>query len=155
MVPKPKRATLVGALSFTSIFAGCADGPTSAFPPDPVFQVLVSDGLVVFTQNRVADVTMDALFEGTVAGDESGCLRLASSDGATVVWPLGYRAEVEGSSVEILDVDGVVVGRVGETFTISGGEVGALTEAMGFTDADRELAGACPGSYWIAGQVTG
>ena len=149
MASMPKRSTPVGALLFTFALAGCGDG-TIVASPDPMLEVLTKDGVVLFTQNRVPDVTMDALFEGPVVQDAAGCLRLASADGATVVWPLGYTADVGGSSIEIRAADGALVGTVGEAFTSGGGEVEALTEAMGFTDADRHAAEVCPGRYWIA-----
>ena len=148
MASMSKQGALLGAFLLTSVLLGCGDGPIAS-SSEPVLQVLASDGLVVFTQNRVPDATMDALFEGTVVRDPAGCLRLASSAGATVVWPHGYTAEAGSSSVQIFDADGALVGTIGESFSIGGGEVVSLTQAMGFTDAVRRASEACPGRYWI------
>lgn len=105
----------------------------------------------VFLSMRVDPAeSMDALFEGAVVADESGCLRLDSPDAHTVVWPMDYSFDSAGGTIRILDADGGLVGRVGESFHLGGGEVTSLHDEMGFTAADRELAGThCPGRYWI------
>lgn len=107
---------------------------------------------VVFLRMRTnPTVTMDALFVGAVVVDDNGCLRLDSPDRHTVVWPRGYDFTTAGGTIRILDAQGDVVGRVGESFRLGGGEVTSLRDEMGFTAADRALAAThCPGRYWIA-----
>ena len=110
------------------------------------------DGVVLLTQNVVPEVVMDALFEGRVAPDASGCLRLdvESDYGVTAVWPRGYELRTLDGALHVVDGDGEAVGPIGGFFALGGGEAPELTEAMGFTAADRELAHAtCPGRYWI------
>lgn len=107
-------------------------------------------GVVFMTQDVVHDVTMDALFEGDVVADEAGCLRLQSADAATVVWPQGLTAVPAEGRIEVRDAKGQSIGRIGGGFSLAGGEVSTLSDAMGFTAADRSVAAAeCPGNYWI------
>lgn len=109
-------------------------------------------GVLFLTQNVIHEVTMDALFEGAVSPDESGCLRLdiEGDYGVTAVWPRGYALRTLDGALHVVDGDGTPVGPVGGPFALGGGEVTELTDAMGFTAADRELAEAtCPGRFWI------
>lgn len=112
-------------------------------------------GELVFLAMRITpDVHMEALFEGRVVEDEAGCLRLDGPDAATVVWPRGWGFERRNGTVRILDADGQLVARLGERMSLGGGEVETLPAAMGFTQADRDLAeNHCPGRYWIVGDA--
>ena len=93
---------------------------------------------------------MSALFEGTVVVDGAGCIRLSGPDDATVIWPHGFTAELTIEGVEIHDRSDHPVGRLGDHFSLGGGEVETLHAGMGFTEEDRELASRhCPGRYWI------
>lgn len=110
------------------------------------------DGVVLLTQNVVDADAMDALFEGNVAPDASGCLRLGVEGeyGVTAVWPQGYELAAIDGAPHVVDGAGDPVGLIGGAFALAGGEVPELTDAMGFTEADRELAHAtCAGRYWI------
>jgi len=107
---------------------------------------------VVLTQSVVPEVTMGALFQGDVTLDEAGCMRLAGSDAHTVIWPVGYGVRSEGSDRVVHDDQGAPVGVIGGSFSLGGGEVPQLSDALGFSDEDRALAASeCPGRFWIAG----
>lgn len=107
---------------------------------------------MVLTQNVVPQVTMDALFEGDVTLDGAGCIRLASGDAPTVIWPVGYGVRSEGSDRVVHDDQGARVGVIGGSFSLDGGEVPQLSDALGFSDDDRALAASqCPGGFWIVG----
>lgn len=109
---------------------------------------------IIFTQNVDPGATMDALFEGRVVLDQTGCLRLASTAGATVIWPAGYALRAVGNALEVMGPDGEVKGRVGGVFRIGGGEVPILTDRMPISDEVRSLArDLCPGRFWLAGDV--
>lgn len=127
-------------------------------PTDPAPDLFVADALearlsgeLAFLAMRITpDAHMDALFEGAVEEDDAGCLRLDSPDDATVVWPRGWGYDRQGATVRILNADGQLVARIGEQMSLGGGEVDTLPAAMGFTQADRDLAeNHCPGRYWI------
>lgn len=148
------RGRMVIALS---LVAGVAAVACSSDPLDPpvaaTFQVeSVGEGdpILMMTQSVVPTAVMDAYFEGLIEVDEAGCLRLDGGGGATVVWPLGYTGVATTEGVAILDTDGAGVGHVGGTFSFGGGMVPELLATLGFTQADRNLAGSlCPGNYWI------
>lgn len=138
------------AVAVAMTAAGCSD---EALAPDQRgIEARDVAGVTLLTQNVVQDVTMDALYEGVVVEDGSGCLRLGDASGSTVVWPDGYGAYSTLGDVFIVDPEGVEVGQVGGSFSLPGGEVTELSDAMGFTQADRDLAAdRCPGRYWIVG----
>lgn len=140
------RAWLVAAL--LGSVAGCNRSVTE-LPPEHLLKVTMQDGLLVLTQSRRPSAAMEALFTGPVVADGLGCLRLASEEGATVVWPEGYTLETSGDVHRVLDEEGAPAGALGEEFVLGGGEVSALLASMGFTDEDRERAEACPGRYWL------
>lgn len=128
--------------------AGCSGSSTGPVP-DALLEVTARDGLVFMTQNVDENDRMEALFRGAVIADAQGCLRLGTADGATAVWPRGYALDASGEVPRVMDERGEPVGALGDTFQLAGGEVEHLLERMGFTDADRERARACPGRYWI------
>lgn len=132
---------------------GACDGsPTAELDPQPRLHLLDASGIVFMTQNAVPDATMDALFEGRIVPDEAGCLRLDPPEPATVAWPHGYGLRTGADGARIVDEEGRTVGTLDGTFRLGGGEVADLSEAMGFSTADRELARSrCPGRYWIVG----
>lgn len=135
------------------VVAGCteATGPGDGGVETAVhLQVRHEQGVLLLTQNVVQEVTMDALYEGTVTADADGCLRLDGPSPVTVVWPMGYSLEREGGELRITDASGAPVGVLGGDFSLAGGEVAELLDAMGFTAEDRALAEArCPGDYWV------
>lgn len=146
---------VAGVLTVLALTAG---GCSSLTDLDPLsigadtIEARIGAGIVFISMKISPDASMSALFEGPVLADEDGCLRLDSPDAHTVVWPKGYDFDVAGGTIRILDAEGAVVGRVGEDFSLGGGEVTSLHEGLGFTDADRELAEThCPGRYWIVG----
>ncbi len=127
-------------------------------PTDTAPDLLVADALearlsgeLVFLAMRITpDTHMSALFVGAAVEDDAGCLRLDSPDRATAVWPRGWGFERRDGTVRILDADWKLVARIGEQVSLGGGEVETLPAAMGFTQADRDLAeNHCPGRYWI------
>lgn len=123
----------------TTAGGGCEAIPVASDEGSPVF----------FTQSEVPDAHMDALFEGPVVRDEAGCLRLSSADGATVVWPTGFTLDDGGL---VRDAEGQVIGRIGSSFQIPGGEVPILHDGLAVSDEVRSRAEThCPGRYWIAG----
>lgn len=145
------RALALLALPLTGACSSDAASPTLPDPPAGL-QVTVQEDVVVLTQNVVPEVTMEALFDGDVILDEAGCMRLATDGAHTVIWPVDYGVRSEGSDRIVHDDQGNPVGVIGGSFTVSGGEVSGLSDALGFTDADRALAASqCPGGFWIVG----
>lgn len=145
----PGRA---GLLALVVTAAGCSS------PMAPGLELVRGDGIearvgpeVVFIGMKIVpEVNMEALYEGRVTADESGCLRMEGEDRHTVVWPKGYGVVTANGGFEIIDDAGAVIGRVGGEFRVPGGEVPYLHEGIGFTEADRALAEAyCPGKFWI------
>lgn len=137
------------AMGIMMVLAACSD-PLSTVSTSPNLQVLSADGVKLITQNLVPAAAMDALFEGSVVADEQGCIRLDAEDDATVIWPHGFTLQSTTEGLVIQDESGGSAGRLGDDFSLPGGEVTSLTDAMGFTDADRSLAEQhCPGRYWI------
>jgi len=120
-------------------------------PPDTVtLELQVSSGVKFLSQNAVPYAVMEALHEGPVILDEVGCLRLGARDGHTVIWPWGFTAQVAAEEVLIRNRDGVLVGRIGESFRLGGGVGEELLDSLGFSQDDRNTAAsACPGTYWI------
>lgn len=143
------------ALLLAAVMAAVAGAcsPSAVAPlGDDGLQAHDRAGVLLLTQNVAQGATMDALFVGPVVADDAGCLRLGGSDGPTVVWPQGYTAQSALGWVWIRDANGTAVGKVGGSFSLGGGEVPELSDAMGFTQADRDLAeDHCPGRYLIVG----
>lgn len=149
----PTRLLALAALAGTILAAGaCSSSSITASNPEVRLQVEDEAGVVFMTQNVIHEVTMDALFEGAVVEDAEGCLRLDSPDAHAVIWPHGFSPREVDGGVEILDDEGTLVGTVGGEFSLAGGEITTLSDEMGFTQADRDLADSrCPGRYWIVG----
>lgn len=114
-----------------------------------------AEDVLFLTRSAAPQAVMDALFEGRVERDGSGCLRLDLSDEHTVIWPTGFElAETADGGLRVLDADGREVGRVGGRFRLGGGEVATLHEGIPMTEADRRAARErCPGRYWIVGET--
>lgn len=143
----------VFAVTAVLVAAACSSAGTTGVDPDPSFEVEERDGVVFMTQNVVPEAMMDALYMGRVFLAEDGCLRLETAETASPVWPQGYDFSVSDGRIRVLDRDGEVVGTVGEEFHLPGGLVPELSDAMGFDQADRDLAESrCPGDYWIVGE---
>lgn len=144
------RAVPVLGLALALGLAACSSpsGPELAGPQEVAGAVLMThDG---FFNQGSTNVGMDALFEGDVARDEEGCLRIASADRHTVIWPAGYRLTERDGNLVVLDAEGQAAGTVGGTFRLGGGEAETLHEDLRVSDAVRETATErCPGRYWI------
>lgn len=144
----------VGVVGVFAALVACSDSsgtyPTGTYFTSPGLDVVQAHGLFVLTRKLVPSGTMDALFEGTVVVDDTGCIRLSGADDATVIWPYGFTAALTIEGVEVHDGSGNPVGRLGDQFYLSGGDVETLHAGLGFTDEDRDLASQhCPGRYWI------
>ena len=97
---------------------------------------------------------MDALFQGRVVEDSSGCIRLQPPSGATVVWPKGFSLEMTAEGARVQDQNGLEVGLIGSTFRFGGGEVPFLHGGLGFQPAEVALIQSrCPGRFWIVGEI--
>lgn len=140
------KTTGIG-LSLMAAFltAACSSDPVEP-GSDYVFQFLDED-VVVIARSAPVDFGHDALFEGPVIADDTGCLRWDDEEGPTVVWPFGFTGEATTEGISILDADGTEVGRVGESFSLGGGIAPELLRA---SQEDRDLAAElCPGDYLI------
>jgi hypothetical protein len=132
------------------VAAACGDAVDPGADETPALAVEDREGIVLMTQTVVPLVAMDALYEGRVVADEKGCLRLDTPTASAVVWPYGYDVESRDDGIVVVDGEGAEVGTVGGGFSLAGGEVSELSDAMGFTSEDRSRAAAsCPGRYWI------
>ena len=81
-----------------------------------------------------------------------GCIRL---NGAVLIWPYGFRVEVEGEVVRVWDDTDRLVGMVGEPIYVGGGEY-AL--GYGYERHIEKLIGEplsdnCPGPFWLVGDT--
>jgi hypothetical protein len=108
-----------------------------------------------FVQGAPATSVMDALFQGRVARDAVGCLRLENQgDRHTVVWPHGFTIAERDGELFVKDAAGREVGQIGGSFRFGGGETPALHAGLNLSDESRQLAESrCPGRYWIVGEV--
>ena len=114
----------------------------------------VPAGLVFLSLSTEPNAVMDALFNGRVVTDAAGCLRLQSSEAATVVWPKGFSLGNSVEGVIVRNAAGVEIGRLQDTFKFGGGYVGTLDAIPIISDATRKTAyQKCPGTYWIVGQT--
>ncbi len=99
-----------------------------------------------------AETGMEALAMGTLILDD-GYLRLSpsySDDTYLIIWPAGYSIDMEGDEIRVLDEDGQVVARVGDTISAAGGEmkwISSLWLKGGFLPLN------CDGPYWVASEV--
>lgn len=147
------RAVTRGALlvSVSQVLASCS---AQSSPGPLALEISSLDEVVFLAQNEEPTVTMEALFDGPVVADQRGCLRLATADQHTVVWPKGFAVERRDGELRVLSATGREVGRVGGAFRLGGGEVSYLHGGVPMAPADRERANeSCPGRFWIVGEV--
>jgi hypothetical protein len=117
----------------------------------PAGPTISATELVFLTQSEPQVAYMDALFIGDVVIDDQRCTRLGDAEGATVVWPSGYTVVRAGNTLRVVDGTGHLVGELGSSFRLGGGEVDILNPALHISYMDRALAHeSCPGKYWIA-----
>jgi hypothetical protein len=94
---------------------------------------------------------MEALATGTLVL-ENGYLRLTTEGSSElIIWPEGYSLNMEGDEIQILDEDGQVVARAGDTISAAGGEMGwinVLWVKGGFLPFN------CQGPYWVSSEIT-
>jgi hypothetical protein len=89
--------------------------------------------------------------EGSLTVKE-GCPRVVDTHGAShlVIWQPDYFLNSNAGTAEILDGDGVVVGRVGEPIRMGGGELPATAFEHNLR---APLPVACTGPYWLLGDI--
>lgn len=144
----PHLAGLVALL----LLGGCSSSGDGG-PSAPLPSVLL-DETVFLAQSEAPDAVMEALFEGRVARDDDGCLRLDTPDAHTVVWPFGFSLTADDGELVVRDAGGDAVGAIGSRFRLGGGEVAALHDGIALAPEDRDRAESlCPGRYWIVGEV--
>lgn len=115
-------------------------------------------GTLWFPRQPETDVHMTALLEGQLILD-NGCLRATTEgyeeSGFLVIWPAGAAPRFLGDgTIEVLDVSGEIVTRVGEPISLGGGAMES-DESMRFWEQQIEglpIEG-CPGPYWVAGEL--
>lgn len=141
------KRTLVPAALLS--LAACGGDPG----PGPGLTGLANpDATVFLSLETQPTVFMEALFQGTVTRDASGCLRAEGTEGATVIWPYGTRLEARGGALFVVDAAGRELGRIGGHFRMGGGYSRAAYHYL--SDADTERAQTrCPGNYWVAGVI--
>lgn len=143
------RSAAYALLTTALAMAACSpsDDPAS-------FGALEEGGLLFLVQTEPATDVMEALWDGVVQRDERGCLRLATEDRHTVVWPFGFTLGVRSDGPYVRDERGRDVGRIGGSFRFGGGEVPELHEGIPLHPTARAAAlSRCPGPYWIVGDV--
>lgn len=110
------------------------------------------DDFVFLSMSVEPAASMDALFRGRISADDAGCLRLESSEPATVIWPKGYSLGMSVEGVIVRNAAGIEIGRIDDTFELGGGYVASLDGIGTVSARTRQLAHEkCPGKYWIAG----
>jgi hypothetical protein len=112
------------------------------------------DDVIFLAQTVQPDAVMEALFDGVVEVDQAGCVRLVSSEPATVVWPKDFSVAESAGQRVVRDASGRTIGRLGGNFRFGGGYVNELHSGIPLASADRQRAVAsCPGNFWIVGEV--
>lgn len=88
-----------------------------------------------------------------------GCLRVYRKEGNTsylVVWPPDVTLRVENSDIQILNVAGRVLARVGDDISIGGGAIPTLADLKAIAQPIQQFPpDACPGPYWLASEARG
>jgi len=149
--PFRRPAGFVAAVA-ALVLAGCSSDTTG---PANYSRVPDDGGTLFLVSPIVPNAQMEALFEGRIAEDDEGCLRLQPPDAATVVWPKGFDLEPRSAEAWVVDEKGRDVGFVGGWFRFSGGEVPFLHEGLGFSTAEAvRIQDRCPGRFWVVGEVS-
>jgi hypothetical protein len=131
--------------------AGCARLPAGV---DGAQSFDARSDILFLVRSEQPSTEMEALFKGTVAADDAGCVRLDTDDRHTVIWPKGFTLELRDGVATVISADGRRIGELGGHFEFGGGEVPTLHEGISLTDTDRATAlSACPGRYWIVGKA--
>ncbi len=120
---------------------------------DEVNEPGASRDVIFLAQTVAPTVVMEALFDGRVVRDPQGCIRLDSNEPATVIWPFGFSVVNSRYGLVVLDDKGRNIGRIGKSFRFGGGYVDSLHSSIALSAADRQRAAACPGQFWIVGDV--
>jgi hypothetical protein len=113
---------------------------------------LVTDDVVVLTQQVGLVVFFDVTYRGMIELDDAGCLRLglAEPNDAPVVWPAGTGLWSRGDQLVLRDAEGRQIVALGERVQLAGGYLAALDEVTDLTRAERaEIGERCPGPYWL------
>lgn len=120
-----------------------------------VASLSTQDGDVFFLTLPVKpNAYMEALYQGQVRLDSSGCIRLASPHEATVIWPFQSTLEERAGQLWVVDGAGDDIGTLGGDFRFGGGFVPRLHEGLGYSeDALTQIASRCPGTYWVVGET--
>jgi hypothetical protein len=105
--------------------------------------------------NERGNVAPSALLTGTLVNAD-GCLRvIADPDGSSylAIWPDSVTLIFENDSIEIHNLSGELLARVGDRIRLSGGELAASEAGWVSTllQPGQELPEACPGPYWLVG----
>ena len=110
-----------------------------------------ADGRTIYFPRQAPAVAgMDALLEGTLVLDDSGCLRVqhesvSLAEAPVVIWHYDFSLAIDDEQITVLNGAGEPVGRVGEWSRMGGGESSAVVEP--------EMPETCPGPYWILGSI--
>jgi hypothetical protein len=141
----PLLSASASVLTCLATLAACdPSAATESLRDDP------SD-VVFLAMDAEQNVYPDALFQGRVTLDAQGCLRLATADQHTVIWPHGYTLEADGGELRVKAAGGREVGAVGGSFRFGGGELTSLEHVGHLSATTRAQAEArCPGRYWMA-----
>lgn len=116
-----------------------ADGPPPGINPDPS---------VHFPQLKTASAShMQALLTGKLTL-EDGYLRVHDE---LIIWQPDYFVHNNNGTIEILDRDGIVVGRVGEEIYMGGGEINLPPEDKFL---EEPLPDDIEGPFWLQGGGT-
>ncbi len=116
-----------------------------------VNEYTMSDGQTLFFPRQAPAVAgMDALLEGTLILDDSGCLRVQHesvplAEAPVVIWHYDFSLEISDEEIVVLNGAGDPIGRVGEWTRMGGGESRTVSQP--------EMPDACPGPYWILGSI--
>lgn len=98
-------------------------------------------------QKTPAKASMQALLSGPLKLEDK-CLKVGEN---LIVWPYGFSMQTKGTRINILNKNGNIVGSVGDTIKLSGGQVtaqGSNSEMLSqFVNDD------CKGPLWITGEV--
>lgn len=137
------RAIRHAPLGVLIALGAACDG--SASPTDAE----VVEGIIFLVESQVPGGYRDALYQGRVVLDAQGCVRLESSEPATVVWPHGSRLVTRGGELYVVDKGGSELAKIGGESRFGGGYTAPSHAYLSRRDRNI-LASRCPGDIWIA-----
>jgi hypothetical protein len=131
---------LSGALLILLLMGGCNENPSVANLFFPVTQAPAS-------QHMDSLATGKLVAEGNILGVKSGWF---FDKGDVLIWPYGYSLGTQNARICVIDSEGQVVAKVGDSIKLGGGEI---SRELAEEQIGRPLPSDISGSFWLIGSV--